>query len=71
MVKYVAIVVAVAALAFSGCNKQGCLEKEGFKSCDDLKAALVKAQGNDEAYRFHSIAKKCGCDEVMKEFEKK
>ena len=61
---------AVAALVMvgaAGCqSKQKCLEKEGFKSCDDLRSAMAKAVGNDEAYRFHTIAKKCGCDETQK-----
>jgi hypothetical protein len=48
---------------FSGCsvNTEKCLKKEGFKNCDDLRAAAQKAVGSDEAYRFLSIAKKCGC----------
>jgi hypothetical protein len=62
MVKYLVSIAAVCFL-FIGCgmNTQSCLQKEGFKSCEDFKEAMKKAQGNDEVYRFHSIAKKCGC----------
>jgi hypothetical protein len=63
MVKYL-VAVAAACFLFAGCglNTQGCLQKEGFKSCEDFKAAMKKAQGKDEVYRFYSIAKKCGCE---------
>ncbi|MBN2036864.1 MAG: hypothetical protein JW768_09000 [Chitinispirillaceae bacterium] len=62
MKKYLAAVIAVAFM-FLGCslNTERCLQKEGFKNCEDFKEAMAKAQGNDEVYRFHSIAKKCGC----------
>jgi hypothetical protein len=62
MVRLLVIIIAVSCL-FPGCsgNTQKCLEKEGFKSCEDLKAAAQKAVGSDEAYRFLSIEKKCGC----------
>ncbi len=64
MVKCLAVVAAVSFL-FLGCsiNTEKCLEKEGFKNCEDFRAAAKKAQGNDEAYHFHSIAKKCNCQE--------
>ena len=59
------LATAVASMFLFGCsmNTQKCLEKEGFKNCDDFKEAARKAQGSDEAYRFLSIAKKCHCDE--------
>jgi hypothetical protein len=67
MVKYLLMsvtAIAAAAFLFTGCsvNTEKCLEKEGFKNCEDFKNAAKKAQGNDEAYRFHSIAKKCHCE---------
>lgn len=65
MIKYVMGFV-LASVLFIGCSSMStekCLEKQGFKNCDDLKDAAKKAQGNDEAYRFHSIAKKCHCQE--------
>jgi hypothetical protein len=64
MIKYVMAIGAALALCM-GCsvNTEKCLEKEGFKNCDDFSAAAKKAQGNDEAYRFHTIAKKCHCQE--------
>jgi hypothetical protein len=60
------IAFAAAAFLLLGCSTistEKCLEKEGFKSCEDLKAAAKKAVGNDEVYRFHAIAKKCRCEE--------
>jgi hypothetical protein len=62
MLKY-AVVVLTAFCLISGCSvdTEKCLQKEGFKNCDDLKDASKKAVGNDEAYRFLSIAKKCHC----------
>ncbi len=62
MVKLLVGIIAASCLLL-GCsvNTEKCLQKEGFKNCDDLKAAAQKAEGNDEAYRFLSIAKKCGC----------
>ena len=64
MVKYV-IAIAAASFLLVGCSvsKEKCLQKEGFQNCEDFKAAMKKAVGNDEMYRFHSIAKKCGCGE--------
>jgi hypothetical protein len=65
MVKYLTA-VAVAAFLLMGCSTvstEKCLQKEGFKNCEDFKAAAKKAVGNDEVYKFHSIAKKCGCQE--------
>lgn len=63
LLKYATVVAAVSFL-FLGCsvNTEKCLQKEGFKNCEDFKTAATKAQGNDEAYRFHSIAKKCHCE---------
>ncbi|MCU0608331.1 MAG: hypothetical protein MUF22_01000 [Chitinispirillaceae bacterium] len=58
------LVAAGAAVALvAGCmvNTEKCLEKEGYKNCEDLKSAAAKAVGNDESYKFLSIAKKCGC----------
>jgi hypothetical protein len=62
MVKYVVTIVALSFF-FLGCglNSEGCLKKEGFNNCEDFKAAMKKAQGKDEVYRFYTIAKKCGC----------
>jgi hypothetical protein len=61
----VKVLFAVGAAAFlvAGCmvNTEKCLEKEGFKNCEDFKAAAKKAVGKDEAYRFLSIGKKCNC----------
>lgn len=65
MVKYCAVIAAAVLLA-AGCSTlstEKCLQKEGFKNCEDLKAAAKKAVGNDEVYRFHAIAKKCRCEE--------
>jgi len=65
MFKYV-IALAAASFLLLGCSTvstEKCLQKEGFKNCDDLKAAAQKAVGNDEVYKFHSIAKKCRCEE--------
>ena len=63
MVKHVFMLGAAAALLLAGCsiNTEKCLAKEGFKNCEDFKAAAQKAKGNDEVYRFHTIAKKCNC----------
>ena len=62
MYKYL-VAIAAASFLLVGCslNTEKCLQKEGFQNCEDFKAAMKKAVGNDEAYRFHSIAKKCGC----------
>jgi hypothetical protein len=62
MVKFL-IAVCTAALLFASCmiNTEKCLEKEGFKNCEDFKAAAAKAVGKDEAYRFLTIGKKCNC----------
>ena len=62
MVKYL-VTIAALSFFFIGCgmNTEKCLQKEGFKNCEDFKEAMKKAEGNDEVYRFHSIAKKCGC----------
>jgi hypothetical protein len=65
MIKYCSLIATVAFLCI-GCSNlstEKCLQKEGFKSCEDLKAAASKAVGNDEVYKFHSIAKKCRCEE--------
>jgi hypothetical protein len=64
MLKYLVAVAAVSCLFF-GCslNAEKCLQKEGFNNCGDFKEAMKKAVGNDEVYRFHSIAKRCGCSE--------
>jgi len=65
MVKYL-IAFAAASFLLLGCstvNTEKCLQKEGFKNCEDLKAAAKKAVGNDEVYKFHSFAKKCHCEE--------
>ena len=65
MVKYLTA-VALAALMLLGCstlNTEKCLQKEGFKNCEDFKGAAKKAVGNDEVLHFHDIAKKCGCQE--------
>lgn len=65
MVKYL-IAFAAASFLLLGCstvNSEKCLKKEGFQNCEDLKAAAKKAVGNDEVYKFHSIAKKCHCEE--------
>jgi hypothetical protein len=65
MMRCAAAMAAVSVL-FLGCsalNTEKCLQKEGFKNCEDFKAAAKKAVGNDEVYRFHSIAKKCRCEE--------
>jgi hypothetical protein len=65
MIKYLTALAAASFLLF-GCstvNTEKCLQKEGFKNCDDFKAAAKKAEGNDEVYKFHSIAKKCRCEE--------
>jgi hypothetical protein len=59
------IAAAAALILLLGCstvNTEKCLEKEGFKNCEDFKAASKKAVGNDEVYRFLSIAKKCHCE---------
>ncbi|MBN1130458.1 MAG: hypothetical protein JXA71_15805 [Chitinispirillaceae bacterium] len=66
MKKYLTVFAAAAFLLF-GCstvNTEKCLQKEGFKSCEDLKAAAEKAVGNDEVIRFHNVAKKCRCGEI-------
>jgi hypothetical protein len=65
MVKYLAA-AALAAFLLAGCSTlstEKCLQKEGFKNCDDFKAAAKKAVGNDEVYKFQSISKKCRCEE--------
>jgi hypothetical protein len=65
MMKYF-IAVSAALFLIIGCSTvstEKCLQKEGFKNCDDFKAAANKAVGNDEVYKFHSIAKKCRCEE--------
>jgi hypothetical protein len=65
MVKYAFVLAAAVAILTVGCstNTEKCLQKEGYQNCEDFKAAAKKAMGNDEAYRFHAIAKKCGCKE--------
>ena len=62
MVRFV-VAVCAAVFLFAGCmiNTEKCLEKEGFKNCEDFKAAAKKAVGKDEAYRFLTIGKKCNC----------
>ncbi|MBN1129777.1 MAG: hypothetical protein JXA71_12360 [Chitinispirillaceae bacterium] len=62
MLKYLVTVAAVSCCIL-GCSlsTEKCLQKEGFNNCEDFKEAMKKAVGNDEVYRFHSIAKKCGC----------
>jgi len=62
MLKFL-VAVCAAAFLFTGCviNTQKCLEKEGFKNCEDFKEAAKKAVGKDEAYRFLTIGKKCNC----------
>lgn len=64
MLKYL-VAIAVASVFIFGCqvDTKKCLEKAGFKSCEDLKAAQATAQGSDEAYRFLTIAKKCHCEQ--------
>lgn len=64
MAKYLTL-AGLLAFVFMGCSlsTERCLAKEGFKNCEDFKAAAQKAQGNDEVYRFHAIAKKCHCEE--------
>jgi predicted small secreted protein len=65
MTKYLLMLIVAVSFLLPGCsvNTEKCLGKEGFKNCEDFKAAAKKAVGNDEAYRFHSIAKKCHCEE--------
>ncbi|MGA2507992.1 MAG: hypothetical protein ABSF80_11010 [Chitinispirillaceae bacterium] len=65
MIKFLMMSIVAVSLLLPGCsvNTEKCLGKEGFKNCEDFKAAAKKAVGNDEAYRFHSIAKKCHCEE--------
>jgi hypothetical protein len=57
------VAVCAATFFFAGCmiNTEKCLEKEGFKNCEDFKSAAAKAEGKDEAYRFLTIGKKCNC----------
>jgi hypothetical protein len=64
MVKYLMAIAAVSILCM-GCSMstEKCLGKEGFKNCEDFRAAAKKAVGNDEVYRFLTIAKKCHCQE--------
>lgn len=63
MIKYCTAIAAVAFLLL-GCSMstEKCLQKAGYKNCEDLKSAAQKAVGNDEVYKFQSIAKKCGCE---------
>lgn len=64
MARYLLSVAAVSLLFF-GCSMstEKCLQKEGFKNCEDLREAAKKAEGNDEVYKFHTIMKKCRCEE--------
>jgi hypothetical protein len=59
------VAICAATFLFAGCmiNTEKCLEKEGFKNCEDFKAAAAKSVGKDEAYRFLTIGKKCNCGE--------
>jgi hypothetical protein len=62
MMKRIFVAVAVASIAFMvcSCSQEGCLKKYGYTSCDHLSKAL-NLQDNDEALKFHSICKECGC----------
>ena len=65
MIKFL-IAIAAASFLLVGCSTvstEKCLQKEGFKNCEDLKDAAKKAVGNDEVYKFHTIMKKCRCQE--------
>ena len=60
--KKVLVLLAVCALFIGACSKDACLKKFGYSSCDHLKKAL-NLQDSDEALKYHSICKQCGCPE--------
>jgi hypothetical protein len=55
-----ALICIAAAFCFSCTNTEKCLEKYGYKNCDNLKSAL-DLQNKDEAIKYHDIKVKCGC----------
>lgn len=59
----IATAIAGLFLIFSiGCqNKEQCLKKYHFDSCDEFKQAYNSVKDNDEALKLHSIAVECGC----------
>jgi len=53
--------VCLALAFFASCsNTEKCLEKYGYKNCDNLKSAF-HLQNSDEAIKYHDIKTKCGC----------
>jgi hypothetical protein len=62
MKQFIALATVCVALAFcaSCSNTEKCLEKYGYKNCDNLKSAF-NLQNSDEAIKYHDIKIKCGC----------
>lgn len=60
MKKVLVLAIAVCAIAVVSCSQESCLKKKGYSSCEDMKKAF-NLQDNDEAIRYHDLAKGCGC----------
>jgi len=56
----VALVCFGSLLCISCSNTEKCLEKAGYKNCENLKNAF-NLQNSDEAQKYHDIKSKCGC----------
>ncbi len=57
------LIITCVALVFAlGCqNKQSCLQKYHFNSCEEFLEVFSKTKDNDEALKLHSISIECGC----------
>jgi hypothetical protein len=62
LISFTAVCLALAlCVSFASCsNTEKCLEKYGYKNCENLKNAF-HLQNSDEAIKYHDIKTKCGC----------
>lgn len=60
---FIALLSAFLVLSSTGCvkNQKKCLEKYGFKTCEEMKSFQDKNRDTDEAMQYHQACYECGC----------